>query len=188
MDIKTLITNLYPISSKTLDDFCYHFTQKHLKKGTILFEADKIGRKVYILAQGAARAYCYQADREVTFWFGFEGDVLMSYYSYIANRAGYEYVSLLEDALVYEIGLDTLQRLYTEDIELANWGRKLAEYALVKTEERFVSLQFRTATERYQLLLEQNPELLYRVQLGYIASYIGVTQVTLSRIRANFGR
>lgn len=123
-------------------------------------------------------------NKEITFWFGTEGDIAISYFSYVANRPGYETVELLEDSTLYAISQDALQKLFTTNIEIANWGRKLAEFELIRTEKEFMTQQSLPAALRYQQLLEQNPQLIRRVQLGYIASYLGVTQVTLSRIRA----
>ena len=77
-----------------------------------------------------------------------------------------------------------MQNLFYKDINIANWGRRFAEQELIKTEERLISRQFSNATERYKELLENNPDLLLRIQFGYIASYLGITQVSLSRIRA----
>ena len=77
-----------------------------------------------------------------------------------------------------------LKKLFDEEIHIANWGRRFAEQELVKTEERLISRQFRTAKERYKEILKDNPDLIQRVQLGHIASYLGITQVSLSRIRA----
>jgi len=77
-----------------------------------------------------------------------------------------------------------LRTLFEEDIHIANWGRKFAEQELIKVEERLIFRQCRTAMERYKELIATDPELLQRVQLGHIASYLGMTQVSLSRIRA----
>ncbi len=153
-------------------------------KGYPLFEAGHTRRTVYFIQQGIARAYCYNDETELTFWFGTEGDVVLSYNSYVYRKPGYEHIELLEDSVLFQVPGEALDELYATDIHMANWGRKLAEQELIKTEERFISRQFRTATERYAELLQQTPELLQRVQLGHIASYLGVTQVTLSRIRA----
>lgn len=105
--------------------------------------------------------------------------------SYIANQKGYENVELLEDCLVYKLNTQDIRKLYTENIEIANWGIKFAENELLKAEDRLLTRQFGTATNRYEILLKNYPNLLQRVQLGYIASYLGITQVSLSRIRAN---
>ncbi len=93
-------------------------------------------------------------------------------------------MELLEDSVLFSISLHKLQELFSTNIEIANWGRKLAEFELVRTEQTFIDAAKPPAAVRYQLLLENNPQLIRRVQLGYIASYLGVTQVTLSRIRA----
>ena len=104
--------------------------------------------------------------------------------SYVANQKGYEDIELLENCELYELKTQNLRKLFDEDIHIANWGRRYTEQELVKTEERLISRQFRNATERYKELLKDNPDLIQRVQLGHIASYLGITQVSLSRIRA----
>ncbi|GGG16278.1 Crp/Fnr family transcriptional regulator [Pontibacter amylolyticus] len=182
--IEQAIRQLYPISDTSFGQLTALMQRQELPKGSILFREGEVSHKVFFIERGIARAFCYRNDQEVTFWFGAENEMLLSYYSYVANKPGYETVELLENAVVHAIDLARLQDLYLNNIELANWGRKLAEYELIKTEERFMVFQFQSATERYKALLEQSPGLIQRVPLNQIASYLGVTQVTLSRIRA----
>ncbi|PTX14508.1 CRP-like cAMP-binding protein [Pontibacter mucosus] len=182
--IEQSIRQLYPLSESSFGQLTSLMQRQELPKGHILFREGEIRKKVYFLERGIARAFCYRNGQEVTFWFGAEGDLILSYYNYVANKPGYETIELLERSVVQAVNLGSLQELYQTNIELANWGRKLAEYELIKTEERFMAFQFQSATERYKALLQNNPELLQRVQLNQIASYLGVTQVTLSRIRA----
>lgn len=153
-------------------------------KGTVLLKADRVERNIYFIKKGIARAFTNQDGGEVTFWFGKEGDTIVSMKSYVEGEKGYENIELLEDCELYELKSESLQQLFKNDIHIANWGRKFAERELIKTEERLISLQFKNATERYKELLERNPDLIQRVQLGHIASYLGITQVSLSRIRA----
>ena len=153
-------------------------------KGHILLRADKIETDIYFIKKGIVRAYAQTPDNEITFWFGQEGDTVISMKSYVENQKGYEDVELLDNCDLYQLKIYDLQQLFGHDIHLANWGRKFAEQELVKTEERLISRQFRTASQRYNELLQKNPALIQRVQLGYIASYLGITQVSLSRIRA----
>ena len=105
--------------------------------------------------------------------------------SYVENAKGYEDIELLEESVLYELNIQNLHHLFEQDIHFANWGRKLIEKELIKTEEKLISQQFLTAKERYIELLKNRPDLMQRVQLGYIASYLGITQVSLSRIRAD---
>lgn len=130
------------------------------------------------------RAYVIAAEGETTFWFGVEGDAVISMKSYILSQSGYEDIELLEDCVLYEIDLTNLKTLYTKDIHIANWGRKLAEQELLKTEERLINQQFLTAIERYEAFISNRPDIIKRVQLTYVASYLGMSAVSLSRIRA----
>ncbi|GLU50825.1 Crp/Fnr family transcriptional regulator [Dyadobacter frigoris] len=174
------------LNGDSLTDFISLLEKIESPKGHLLIKAGRIERVVYFIEKGIARAYCDQEDREVTFWFGAESDILLSYNSFFLGKPGYENVELLEDSALYKISNDVLQNLYNTDLQIANWGRKLVESELIKTEERFISRQFKTATERYEDFINSYPAVLQRVQLGYIASYLGISQVTLSRIRAEF--
>ena len=155
-----------------------------MPKNHLIIKADKVERSLYFIETGVARAYVDGRDNRITFWFGMEGDIILSYHSYVNNKPGYESIELLEDCLLYELKTEVLEQLYNTHTELANWGRKLAELILIKTEESYISRLFKPAKERYIDLLQTDPLLIQRIPLGHIASYLGVTQVTLSRIRA----
>ncbi|MFT3823097.1 MAG: Crp/Fnr family transcriptional regulator [Chitinophagaceae bacterium] len=178
------ISRLYPLHNDDLEQLLAVTTSVLLPKGTVLFKEGTVTGKVFIIEQGIARAFTSKAGKEVTFWFGMDGDIILQMCSYVANSPGYETVMLLEDSLLHQFDNTSLQKLYTSNIHIANWGRRLAEYELLQTEERFISLQFHSARERYVALIKKNPELVQHIQLGYIASYLGISQVTLSRIRA----
>jgi CRP-like cAMP-binding protein len=155
-----------------------------LPQGTHLFRDDKLASHVYVMQHGLARAYARRADREVTFWFSGEGAVLVSIRGYTEQAVSYETIELLEDSGLFRLPLRAPQELYRADVHLANWGRVLVERVWLQTEQQLIARQFRTAAERYADLLHQSPHLLHRVALGHIASYLGITQVTLSRVRA----
>jgi len=155
-------------------------------KGKILIHADKTEPYFYVLQSGIARAYSNGENQQITFWFGQSGDVLFSFNSYINNSPGYENIELLERCCLLEIKLTDLFSLYDQYLELANWGRKIAEQELIATERRLIDRSFKGAAERYREFVTQSPELIKRVALKHIASYLGVTQVTLSRIRAAY--
>lgn len=184
MTIDQILNDIYPLpdtSKSTIKEF---ISEISYPKGHFLLRADKIETRIYFIKKGIVRAYANTADNEITFWFGKEGDAVISMKNYVANQKGYEDIQLLEECELYELKVQSLQNLFDKDIFIANWGRRFAEQELIKTEERLISRQFRTARERYTELLKNNPDLIRRVQLGYIASYLGITQVSLSRIRA----
>lgn len=184
MEIGAILDRIYELPESSKGSIIEVVDEVQYSKGYRLLSADKIERNIYFIKKGFVRAYIDSSDDEVTFWFGKEGDTVVSMRSYVDNQKGYENIELLEDSILYKLDVSALNNLYTNDIHIANWGRKFAEQELLKTEERLIARQFKTASERYNELMKNNPELLQRTQLSYIASYLGITQVSLSRIRA----
>ncbi|CDF79539.1 cyclic nucleotide-binding protein [Formosa agariphila KMM 3901] len=185
MNIDQILDTIYPLPETSKATLKACISEVNYAKGHILLHADKVEPKLYFIKQGIVRAYANAVDNEITFWFGKEGDTAISMKSYVAKQKGYEDIELLEDCELYELRTQDLQALFEKDIHIANWGRRFAEQELIKTEERLIFRQFRSAKERYLELLEHHPDLMQRVQLGHIASYLGITQVSLSRIRAD---
>lgn len=185
MTIDNILDKVYPLPEASREALKKHLVEVSYPKGHVLLRADTIEKSIYFIRQGIVRAYASSADNEITFWFGKEGDAVISMKSYVSGEKGYEDIELLENCTLYELNTEQLQNYFEKDIHIANWGRTFAEQELVKTEERLISRQFRTAAERYRELLRQHPDLIRRVQLGHIASYLGITQVSLSRIRAD---
>lgn len=184
MDVDLILNAIYPLPSVSRARLMNCIEEVSFPRGYILLRAQKTEKSVYFIKKGIVRAYQNAAESEITFWFGQEGDPVISMKSYIKNERGYEDIEVLENTDLYQISSPQLQTLYKEDLYIANWGRKLAEQELIKTEERLIAMQCKTATQRYKDLLQQQPGLLNRVSLGHIASYLGITQVSLSRIRA----
>lgn len=184
MDIRTIISRIAPLPSASAHRLAAIAHPIALSKSHLLFRADRLEHDIYLISRGLARVYYHYRANDVTLCFGMEGDALISLRSYIQGTPGYENIELLETSELYRLKIADLHQLYTHDIYIANWGRKLGEQELIKTEERLMSRQFKSAAERYDELLKNQPNLLQRVQLGHIASYLGISQVTLSRIRA----
>lgn len=184
MKLDEILDRIYtmPEASKKAMKGC--FTEVSLPKGFILLSANKIEKNIYLIKKGMVRAYSDTENGQVTFWFGKEGDTVISMKSYVSNEKSYDNIELLEDCDLYCISADDINKLYSTDINIANWGRKFAETELLHVEERFISRQIKTATERYAELVSNTPYLLQRVPLGYIASYLGIIPASLSRIRA----
>lgn len=184
--IESILDNVAPIPSKSKELIIAGIKEVAYKKGHVILDSKKVETKIYFIKKGILRAYSPTKNGEVTFWFGKEGDCVISMKSYVANEKSYEKVELVENAELYEISIKKLRELFNVDIHVANWGRRFAEKELLRTEERFVSREFKTATERYRDLMDKDPELLKRVPLGHIATYLGITQVSLSRVRSKF--
>lgn len=184
MEIQTIIQSVYPLPATSLNKVLDIVSLDEYPKGHLLIKEKLRNRDLFFIRKGIARIYYRQASEEVNIAFCAEGDWLLSLKSYIEDQPGYENIQLLEPAQIYKIHYDQILPLYNDDIHIANLGRKMAELEILRTEERLISRQLRTAGERYRELIDKHPHLLQRVSLGHIASYLGVSQVTLSRIRA----
>ncbi len=184
MNIDQIINNIAPLGQHAKAKLTAEVTLVSFPKSTILLKAEKVEQDVYFIKKGVVRAFSEFEEGEITFWFGEEGETVLSMRSYIEQQKSYENIELLEDCDLYKIRIDTLKKLYQEDIEIANWGRILAEKELLKIEGRMISRELLSAKQRYDKLMEQQSSLLQRVPLKYIASYLGITQVSLSRIRS----
>jgi CRP-like cAMP-binding protein len=90
----------------------------------------------------------------------------------------------LEGCVLWAISKDSLNQLLNQYHELERLLRIAYEKYYIRLEDRFVNAQFKTATERYQHMLDETPHMVERVPLGYIASYLGISQETLSRVRS----
>lgn len=142
------------------------------------------GEEHLFIKKGIVRAYTSVDGKEITFWFGKEGATIVSLKGYVNDEPGYETMELMEDSVLYKLERKQLKELFLDDLHIANWGRRYAEMELLATEERLISMLSAIASERYKELLEKEPDLLQRLPLGSIATYLGVTQASLSRIRA----
>jgi len=118
-------------------------------------------------------------------WFSSEGDLLYSTNSFHGITPGYETetVQLLEDSLLYSIPISELEALCSEYSEIANWLRVVHQNAFVQMERRLIYRLYMSAEERYKDFQENHSALFQRVNLGYIASYLGMSHVTLCALR-----
>ena len=172
------------IDEKLRDRLMPFVTEVNYPKGYILFSSDKLERNIYFIKKGMARAYVEVDGRDVTIWLGMEGDAVISAKGYVYGEKGYETMELLEDSVLYKISMTDLQALYHTDIEVCNWARRLIEREFVRTEHHLIGNLSEPAADRYARLLQEKPEVLQRVQLQYIASYLGISPEHLSRVRA----
>lgn len=158
-----------------------HFT---FKKNEYVFKEGKTCNYLYFINSGLMRSYYFTEHKEVTNWLAAEGDLCTSYYSFISRKPSYETIQCLENCVVEAVSYSILNEVYHLFPETERAGRLILEEYYSRLEERMISIQFKSARERYQLLYKTRPEVVHRAPLGYIASYLGMTQETLSRIRA----
>lgn len=156
---------------------------RRVRKGELLVQNGKICNHLFFIRKGALRGYHYQQGKEITAWFGFENDFATSTYSFVAQKEGYENIEAIENCILYSISYQDLNQVYRLFPEFNYAGRLLTEKYYLDLLDRTLMLQYQTARESYEQLIKSHPHILKRASLGHIASYLGISQETLSRIR-----
>jgi CRP-like cAMP-binding protein len=157
--------------------------KREVRKKTILLSEGKISNELYFIEKGVARAYYYKSGKEATFWIAAENEFVASFASFFSRTPSTKYIETLEDSVLWIFDHDKLEKLYSGSKELERMGRLFTSYGMAILEQKFDNFHSQTAKEKYDLLTSQHPNILQRVSLGIIASYLGITQETLSRIR-----
>ncbi|WP_214071456.1 Crp/Fnr family transcriptional regulator [Mucilaginibacter sp. dw_454] len=150
-------------------------------KHVLLKEGD-ISRKVYMIEKGCVRNWFNHNGKEISFQFFFEGDVVYSAESFRKNIPSVYTIETIEPVSLRWLSQKDME-LIREDLLLYNEMIRRAVDKQAEFMRHFFSYLRDTPKERYELLLYQNPEIIKRVPLQHIASYLGITAVSLSRIR-----
>lgn len=183
MEFKDIVDSIHPLNDEQfslLEGICEEI---EVSKNQNIIHAEKMSPYLYFQKEGICRIYYHKIEREIILGFTFPGEVLISLNSYIHGKPGYESIQTLEKSKLYRISTEKLQELYKSHTSISNWGRRLAEKEALKIEERLMLRLFKSSSESYEELLKKAPNITNRIKLGYIASYLGISQVTLSRIR-----
>ncbi|MCI0920184.1 Crp/Fnr family transcriptional regulator [Sphingobacterium rhinopitheci] len=184
MELKDGILKIYPLAETEINKLIAIAEIVEFPKQTTFIAQNTTNKYIYFLEKGICRIYYPKQDKEVILDFCFPGNIILPLNSYVYGKPTYEIVDSITGCIVHRISIIKLQELYETSLPIANWGRKLAEIETIKIEERLMQSLFKSAAERYQDLLTKEPTLLQHIKLGYIATYLGVSQVTLSRIRS----
>ncbi len=155
-----------------------------LKKGENLQSFGKTCKTIYFLKKGVARIFYYKDGVDITESFSFEGEIIARVESLFTGNPSQKAIQILEDTEIVAINATQLFSLYDEFPQIERLFRLIFEAGYVETMRRIESIQFHTAEERYQALMKK-PHLLQKIPLKHIASFLGITQVSLSRIRSN---
>jgi CRP-like cAMP-binding protein len=188
MDTKiiTFINSINNLPNDILEDVISHFQHLEYPKNYFLLKQGRPCIHLWFMTKGAVR-YFYTNDqgKEMNTWFGLDTQIIADATSFVKQEAAQESIQLIEDSEMYAIEYTALQALLQKHHSFALWYIKLVELHYVsQIEDRISDLQFLDAKQRYQKLLSMYPNITNRVSLGNIASYLNITQETLSRIRA----
>lgn len=154
-----------------------------VNKGESLYKANSACNKTYWIQKGLLRTYYLKDGKEITDVFASEGEWITSVQSFMKNEPNQYFLQAIEKSEVYAISNDDLKYLFENYNEMERFGRISMSIYYVQLTKKLESYQFTSAKNKYLHFCKVYDSILNRLPLGMIASYIGITQETLSRIR-----
>lgn len=177
------IQEIHPLSPASIEALSSICRTVSVPKGKHIQEIGHTCRTIYFVSKGVVRIYYYKDGTDITESFEFENSFVARAESLFTGKPSRKAIQAIEDCSLIAIDSTKLFNLFDTHPDLERLFRKIIENSYVNTVNRIEALQFNTAEERYQNLLKDHPAILKRVPLKYVASWLGITQVSLSRIR-----
>jgi len=177
------MNSIRPLSDELKEVLTQNLEIIEVPKKTLLLKEGQTCDYIHVVIKGLLRMYYIKDGEEVCSRFMEETRMAMAVNSFYTRLPGYEFIETLEPCILARIHYNQLQKIYKE-IDAFNYiARVITEVYFIRSEERLYLLRKQSAEERYLYLGKHYPEIIQRVPLTYIASYLGITLETLSRIR-----
>ena len=167
-----------------MDAFTAAWKHWKVQKDFFLLKENTVSDYFYFIEKGVARIYYYKNGKEITEWIALDNQFFLSITSFFQRTPSHLIIQVIEPSVVYGIHHDDFMSLAAKYHELERLLRKMITGSLIFSQVRMDSIQFESAQQRYEKLLQRTPQIVQRVPLTYIASFLGITLETLSRIRS----
>lgn len=163
------------------------FSFKEIKKNEFLLKEDMVSNEYFYLEHGFMRSFAFDVDgNDITTHFYIDDQVVFEVSSFFNRNKSKENIQALEDCSGWYITYDQLNHLFHTLPEFREFGRAILVKGFVALKTRMLSMITETAEKRYQAILNTNPEIFQHAALKHIASYLGITDTSLSRIRKEY--
>jgi len=172
------------IIQQVLEDFSEVLIEENYPRGYLLHREQTLCKHIYFVTQGIVRSFYLKDGKDITAHFAMDMGAISAADSFIFNRPSRYNLEVLEDATVFSMTRQQLEDYLRQYPHYEHTARLFVEQLYMELVDRVEALMFFSAQERYAALTQQNPNIIQRVSLGHIASYLGITQETLSRVRA----
>lgn len=183
MDLFNFFDTIYPISPGSKEALRNLIQEKNYTRHEIVQDIGSRCRTIYFVKQGGARIFYYKDGHDITEHFSFENDIIVRAESLFTGMPTAKGIQTIDQTILEALDAEALFKLYDQHHDIERLFRLIFEREYVNTVRRIESLQFKSAKERYLELLETT-DFVQKIPLKYIASYLGITQVSLSRIRS----
>jgi CRP-like cAMP-binding protein len=177
------ITTYSKVNEGTLKHLVGKLQVKEIRKGDKLYDAGEICTHIYFVVKGILRGYIIDNSKEVTTWITSENAMVASIKSFLLQAPTEENIAAIEDCRLVGIHYTDLQYMYDTFPDFNTAGRRITEYYYTHAESRAFLGRLSKATDRYNYFMANNGDVINRIPLTYIASYLGIRLDSLSRIR-----
>jgi CRP/FNR family transcriptional regulator, anaerobic regulatory protein len=171
------------LSDETKRDLEHCIKTFEFPKNHILLKQGQVCNYLYFVDKGLLRLFYYQDGKDISDYFAVENNLIGGIDSFFSRKPSDKIIETLEQSNLSAISFDDIEKLFAKYHDFERVGRLLSIDAFLSMQERLFAIQFHTAKQRYDNLFKSSPDILQRVPLGHVASFLGITQVTLSRIR-----
>lgn len=181
----------FPLSPEKWEEYISYFHQIHVPAKTLLLQEGDIARKAYLVEKGCLRVWFNNKGEDITFQFFFENSTVSSIESFRNSTPSLVSIETIEPCTLWWINKTKIDTILEEVSALPAMRNQILEALFGRTlayMKHFQSFIRDTPQERYERLMTQNPHIVQRVPQHYIASYLGVSSVHLSRIKAKMAR
>ncbi|WP_425234367.1 Crp/Fnr family transcriptional regulator [Ulvibacterium sp.] len=178
------IQNIVPISREDALEIANSFHQLQLKKGELLVKENQTSDDYFYLQQGLMRTFLYDLKGdEITTDFFIENNIVFEVTSFFNRIPSEANIQAITDCSGFRISYKELNTLFHNKVAFRDFGRAILVKEFISSKKRNYGMINRTAEQRYQDLLLSRPKILQHSPLKYVASYLGITDSTLSRLR-----
>lgn len=182
IELKNFISQYVTLSDTEVGDIASLFRRRTVKKNDYLLRQGDLCKDLVFVQQGCLRLYYIADGIEVSVWFAFKYSSAIEIYSFISQKPSNYFLQAIEDSEILYLPKYELDKLYHTQPKMQEMMRKFWEDVVLNLIDRFTALQRDSAEERYRDLLSK-PAYLQTIPQKYLASFIGVTPTSLSRIR-----
>ncbi len=185
MNVISFLQQTIHLGPETEADLARIIVREQFPKNHILVRPGQYYRRLMFVEEGLIREhYLSMSGKDTTYRFHTEGNFVTADESFIDNQPSQYTFETLEDSVICSISHADFETLLRQHPEFEQLHILVMHQLIREMKERITALQFQTATERYESLLQSQPSIFQRVSLGHIASFLGISQETLSRIRS----